>query len=271
MNIPILLYHSVSDQATRLYQTWAISPSRFEEHLAYLYHHGYQPMTISKIINAIRSGGKSLPERVVGITFDDGLADFLDGAVPILKKYNFPATLFVTTGFVNGTSRWLWDLGEQHRAMLTWEQIALLDNVEIGSHGHQHLQLDLVSTSRARKEIMKSKEILESHLDCTVKSFAFPHGYHTKRLTNIVKDAGYELACVVDHRMANSGDNKYALPRIIITSDVSTAVLEEYLHNKGLRQKHFWSSSMKFAWRTARWARIEHYLSYAARDFSRPV
>ena len=117
---------------------------------------------------------------------------------------------------------------------------------------------------------MKSKEILESQLNCMVKSFAFPHGYHTKGLINTVKDAGYQSACVVDHRMANPGDDKYALPRIIITSEVSTAVLEEYLHNKGLRQRHFWSSSMKFAWRTARWARMEPYLSFATRDFSRP-
>jgi peptidoglycan/xylan/chitin deacetylase (PgdA/CDA1 family) len=269
MNIPILLYHSISDHFTSQYQTWSVSPARFDEHMAYLREHGYQPMTISAIVERLKSNGKGLPERVVAVTFDDGLADFLSGAVPVLQKYHFPATLFVATGFVGETSRWLDDLGEQDRPMLTWEQLAALENVEIGSHAHQHLQMDIVPLSRARQEIIRSKELLEQHLHRSIKTFAFPHGYHTKQLLNIVQNAGYEAACAVDHMMANHSDNVFALPRIIITSDVTTDILQGYLQGRGIRVRSFLRTPLKTIWRIVRRLGMDGLLSAAAHDYSR--
>lgn len=267
MNIPILLYHSVSDQSTSLYRQWAISPSRFEEHMAYLYEHGYQAMTMTSIAKAMCLGESKFPERPVGITFDDGLADFLDGAVPVLRKYGFTATLFVATGFVGETSRWLADLGEQDRPMLTWGQLAALGGIEIGSHGHTHPQMDIVSPSQAQDEIIQSKKLLEQHLGRTVDAFAFPHGYHTKRLLKVVKNAGYLSASIVDHRMANVEDDAFTIPRIIITADITTDMLAKYLEGEMLRRKTGWGLLMKAAWRATRFAGVERFLPPTNTDY----
>ena len=252
MNIPILLYHSISENASATYKPWAISPCVFEEHVKYLAEHGYQPVTIKDIAKAIRSGGIGLPERPVSITFDDGIADFLTGAVPVLEKYSFPATLFVATGYVGQTSRWLAREGEANRPMLTWEQIASLKRVELGAHGHSHLQMDLIPLSQAREEMLTSKKLLEQHIGQPIETFAFPHGYHTAKLLNTAQESGYSSACIVGHAMANHSDSVLALPRIIISSEVTLPILEQYLQGNRLHTKGAWRFFLRSSWRIVR-------------------
>ena len=252
MNIPILLYHSVSDQATTPYRPWSMPIAEFELHMACLLEQGYQPMTLSSLTQAIRSGSADLPKRPVVLTFDDGMADFLSGAVPILKKYQFPATLYVATGYVGETSRWMKMLGEQNRPMLSWDEIASLENVEIAAHSHTHRQLDIIPLSQAHDEILISKKTLEQQLGRLIHSFAFPHGYHTEKLLHMVKDAGFTSACIVGHRMATDTSDLFALPRIIITSDVTTKTLCQYLQGVGLRNNTILNRVEKKIWRIFR-------------------
>jgi len=255
MDIPVLLYHSVSDTATSLYQIWSMLPALFERHMAYLQAQGYQPISVTKMANAILSGGNGLPEHPVVITFDDGLADFREGALPILNKYDFSSTLFITTSYIGSTSQWLADLGEQERSMLTWEQIRSLDGVEIGAHSCTHPQLDLLPIQRARDEIVDCKKDLETNLGKPVNTFAFPHGYYTQALLDIVKEAGYSSACTVGHAMACNTENVFAIPRIIVTSDTTTEKLAQYVQGKGLRRLGFGQNILRRAWRILRWAR----------------
>lgn len=252
MNIPILLYHSVSDQANNLYKPWAISPQVFESHIAYLYNQGFQALTVDEAAHAICAKGAGIPERPVVITFDDGMADFLVNALPILRKYHFSATLFITTGYVGGTSSWLARKDEQLLPMLSWDEIASLDGICLGAHSHTHPQLDIIPLSQARAEISFSKKLMEQQLGFPINTFAFPHGYHTQKLKEIIKEEGFTSACIVGHTMATHTADVHALPRIIITSDVTTATLEKYLQGVGLRKKESWRNFLRTAWRVIR-------------------
>src|SRR5690606_17897070 len=122
-----------------------------------------------------RQQSGSLPAKAIAITFDDGLADFGRHALPLLERFGFASTLFVTTGHVGGTARWLADLGEGERPMLGWDDIAGLPqrNVEVGAHTHTHPQLDLLSLVDARQEIEQSKALLEAHIGRKIQSFAY--------------------------------------------------------------------------------------------------
>jgi serine/alanine adding enzyme len=98
--IPILCYHRFSADGSD-----GNTPIRlFERHLQYLKKR-FTPVTF-KDIAAMKRGTVSIDFPVI-VTVDDGYADFLERAFPLLKAYNFPATLFVTTRFVDGDS-WLW-------------------------------------------------------------------------------------------------------------------------------------------------------------------
>lgn len=255
MNIPVLLYHSVSDTATPAYRPWCISPAEFDRHMAFLRNQGYQSLTVTEMVSAMRAGGNNLPDRPVVITFDDGLADFSEGALPILKRYGFSSTLYVTTDFIGTTSGWLSDLGEGKRPMLTWDQLKSLENVEIGAHSQSHPQLDLLPASKTRGEIVDSKNILEQHLNRSIETFAFPHGYHSKTLIDGVKMAGYSSACIVGHSMASDRENPLAIPRIIITSDVTVETLARFLTGDGLRRRGAVQEISSKVWRAVRWGR----------------
>jgi peptidoglycan/xylan/chitin deacetylase (PgdA/CDA1 family) len=237
MHIPIFLYHSVSEHASKRFRPWAIPPGLFRAQLARLHERGYTAMTVTQLAAAIRSSDVLLPERPVVITFDDGYADFVSEALPILKTFGFVATLYITTGYIGSTSRWLSLSEDQDRLMLTWQEIELLagEGIECGAHGHTHRQLDVIPFSRAQEEILTSKSILEENLGITIQSFSFPHGYHTDRLVAFLERSGYTSGCVVDHSMMVESSDLYALPRIIIRGDDSVEQIERYLRGEGLR------------------------------------
>lgn len=256
MNIPILLYHSVSTVATKLYQPWTISPQRFAEHLAYMREMGYQPLTVGELANLMKQRKINLLQRPVVVTFDDGLADFLSGALPVLAKYQFPTTLYVTTGYIGRTSAWMKAEGEHNRRMMTWSELQELEGVEIGGHSHTHLQLDISPLEKAREEIFLCKESLEQRLSRPVQTFAFPHGYYTQKLLDLVRQAGFTSSCIVGHAMALDTSSPFALPRIIIKSDTTIAVLEQYLQGVNLRRKAWFWPILRVGWRIIRWLNL---------------
>jgi len=101
----ILLYHRVADLKPDP-QLLAVSPEHFAEHLEILRRYS-RPMSLQRLIVALRNG--CLPRRAVVVTFDDGYADNLYLAKPLLERYDIPATAFVTTGYIGSKREFWWD------------------------------------------------------------------------------------------------------------------------------------------------------------------
>src|SRR5687768_13579492 len=95
----ILLYHSV--QRVHI-DPWGVrvSPRNFNEQMAVLAAHA-QPMRLRDLDSALEGG--DIPPRSVIVTFDDGYADNLHNARPVLQRYNIPATVFIATGYVGSS------------------------------------------------------------------------------------------------------------------------------------------------------------------------
>lgn len=234
--VPILLYHSVADDASPSYSDWAVGPELFTAHMAYLVEQEYTPLTVGQFAEMKRNH-RDLPAKPVVISFDDGLADFYTGAYPILRRYNLPATLYIVTGHVGKTSRWLTKEGEGDRPMMTWSQIEEVraGGIELGSHTLSHPQLDTLSYEQARREIYEPKAILENQLGQPIRTFAYPHGYHSKAIRDMVKEAGYTSCCAVKHAMSSTADDVFALSRIIVYRNTSVSDLACLLAGEGLR------------------------------------
>lgn len=92
----ILLYHRIADLHPDP-QLLCVTPEHFTQQMEYLRQH-YQPISLQVLRQALVSG--DLPRKAVVITFDDGYADNLWNARPILERYDIPATVFVTSGYV---------------------------------------------------------------------------------------------------------------------------------------------------------------------------
>ncbi|MGH2346826.1 MAG: polysaccharide deacetylase family protein, partial [Chloroflexota bacterium] len=154
---------------------------------------------------------------------------FYSDAFPVLVEHGFASTLYITTGFVGHTSRWLLPLGEGARPMLTWSRIAEIQagGVECGAHTVSHPQLDIIPRAAARDEITRCKSRLEQRLGRSVETFAYPSGYYTGALHRFVREAGYRSACGVKHAMSTTTDDRFALARIMVI-DTGDSSLEDF-------------------------------------------
>jgi peptidoglycan/xylan/chitin deacetylase (PgdA/CDA1 family) len=248
--VPVLVYHSVCTEPAPLMKDWAISPARFREHLAFLTREGYETLTVTDYVSRLRTPGTALPDRLAVVTFDDGFADFALDAVPALVEAGVRGTLYVSTAYIGATSSWLGSEGEQ--PMLTWDQIGEVAaaGIEIGAHAHHHWALDELDDSSVEMEIGVSKNLLERHLGTRISSFAYPHGYHTKKIKEMVLRAGFSNACAVKEAMSGPGDDEFGLARIMIPGDAPVEQLDSLMRTSSRAPRH--ERLQTKAWRTAR-------------------
>ncbi len=217
-SVPILMYHGIArGDADR----WTVPTTMFAEHMRWLADHDYRPVAVSVLI-AARNGSLPLHPRTLAITFDDGLRNFATDALPVLQQYDFPATIYIVTGYIGKTASW----SQSNRAgppMLSQREIQAISEhgIECGAHSHSHPQLDIISPMAARNEIRRSKADLEDCLGQPVRSFAYPHGYASRRVRELVHQEGFTSACRVRHALSSSREDPFALSRIIMTSTVT--------------------------------------------------
>jgi peptidoglycan/xylan/chitin deacetylase (PgdA/CDA1 family) len=139
----ILLYHRVAKLDS---DPWAlaVTPRRFAEHLEVLRQHA-RLMQLQQISQELRDG--NLADRSVVVTFDDGYADNLHNAKPLLKRHDVPATVFVTSGYVGRKRAFWWD--ELDRLLL--RPGALPDRLELSVNGNTY-QWELGEAARYTSE-----------------------------------------------------------------------------------------------------------------------
>lgn len=257
-HVPVLMYHSVSSEATDAFREFVVPPRLFAEHLAALHSLGYSTTTITALAQ-MRAQGTPLPERLVAITVDDAFADFADAALPALASHGMVATLYVPTGYVGGRSAWLADEAEDHRSLLSWSQLREISGhgVECGAHSHSHPQMDLLDRRAMTREIGLSKALLEDHLGRAVTSFAYPFGYANATVRRLVEQLGFSNACAVRDLVSTPADDAYAVPRLTVTPDVMAADLTSMLQSARTARQELTSSARAVASRGLRRAGLK--------------
>lgn len=108
----ILMYHRIASPERDLWNL-SVTPENFAGHLEVIRQQA-QPMSLRELAAAQRGGG--VPDRAVAITFDDGYADNLHHAKPLLEAKQIPATVFITTGHLDSNREFWWD--ELERVLL---------------------------------------------------------------------------------------------------------------------------------------------------------
>jgi peptidoglycan/xylan/chitin deacetylase (PgdA/CDA1 family) len=232
MAIPILLYHSISSDASPLMRPFAAAPESFRRQLDLIVESGARVLTVSGYVELAAAG--HLPERPLLLTFDDGFADFSEQALPALRERRLPCTLYVTTGFLDGCPGGVCAARPADR-MLHWSQLAELaaQGVEIGAHSHSHPHLDTLSRRRAWDEVVRCKGLLEDELQAAIHSFAYPNGYSSPAVRRLVREAGYGSACSVKNAFSSPGDDRYSLARLTVRSTTTLDDLAGWLAGRG--------------------------------------
>lgn len=195
----ILMYHMVQEHRSGArFNGLRVTPARFERQVRWLHEQGFTFMTVSELW----ARRHDLPARTVAITFDDGYADNLHLALPILARYQACATVYVV---VDRHDRdWSTykkahhDSGELARERkLTDDELRELvasGRIEIGSHTLTHCNLARTAPADRDHELVESRRQLEAVTGVPVRSFAYPFGIYSPSDVEAARAAGYETA-----------------------------------------------------------------------------
>jgi len=210
MRVPVLMYHKVSPGQKEKYR---ISPEKFASQMEYLSKKGYQTISPDDLLEFVQEG-KVFPKKPVLLTFDDGYKDNFTYAYPILKKYNFRATIFLVTQYIGKKDGW----SKGKEKILSWEEIERMrkEGFSFGSHTHTHPNLLELSRDRVLSEIRDSKRILEERLGEPISFFAYPYGKFNSRIKEMVKGAGYSGAFSTLPGKNSRNEDPFLLRRILI-------------------------------------------------------
>src|SRR4051812_31640719 len=139
----VLMYHSVEPFDADPYQV-TVHPRRFDRQLRWLSGRGLRGVSVAELLAARRTGRGA---DLVGLTFDDGYADFVTEVVPALARYGFTATVFVVAGALGGHNTW--DEPGPRKPLMTADDVRRVTatGMEVGSHSLSHVRLpDLADT-----------------------------------------------------------------------------------------------------------------------------
>ncbi len=215
--VPILLYHDLesidcpNEKSNLAAKETVVDIDNFESQIRYLAENNYETITINEYFKYIKNEQqKSLAGKII-ITFDDGHYSNYKLAFPLLVKYGFKATFFITTNWLN------------QQFHLSSDQIREMagNGIEIGSHGLTHNFLSGMDSEEIEFEFSESKRILESITKQPVNYIAFPGGHYNSKVLRLLKVSGYKGACSCLQGLNSSKTNQWLLKRIEIRKNVS--------------------------------------------------
>ena len=218
--LKILAYHQIDDQPDN---RWCVPAVEFDAHLAYLARNGYYSLSIEEYADWL-DGRFRLPKKSVLITFDDGYANNIRAALPLLERYNFRATIFIIADYIGKNNSFEVDSRYAAADMLTVQELGqwLAAGGSIGSHTLSHPFLSKLSSDDKRREIEQSKSALEQLTGVEVISFCYPYGDFDVECMKLVERAGYRAAFAVnEHTRPWRIKDRYRAYRDVIFRDTS--------------------------------------------------
>lgn len=200
--VPILTYHHVGIPSGK-WRLNTVSEKSFEFQMSFLKRHGFHVISFADLQDGIQRGRLFARNDVV-LQFDDGYEDNYKYAFPVLKKYGFPASIFLISDKI-GTPNFL-----------TWDEIKEMEKYGIlaGAHTRHHVYLPTQTLEKARDEIAGSKKIIEDHLGHSIDYFCYPTGGFTEETKALVKSAGYKAAVTTNRGKDRFNIDLFELKRI---------------------------------------------------------
>jgi len=187
----VLAYHGVNDPPADDRLGLVMSPEHLESQIRMLQRIGYSFVTADDLVD---TGADRPPAHGTAVlTFDDGWADALTVALPVLERCRVRATFYVNPG--------LW--GAQHheiggaagRLLAEPEARALVDaGMDLGCHSFTHADLRGLSDAALAAEVAQGRAGVEAITGRECRTFAYPFGAHDARVEAAVRHAGFALA-----------------------------------------------------------------------------
>mgnify|MGYP006286466539 CR=1 FL=1 len=199
-----LVYHRFGDDR---YPSTNISMEDFISHLQYLKSNEYNVITLGEAVDMLQSL-EGIPDKTVVITIDDGYRSFLENAMPQLRKFDFSATLFISTKYAG------------NEGYLTWGEITNLrkEGIEIGNHSHTHEYFVNEEDpdkllKNFRNDLIRSQNLFKEHLGFEPDLYSYPFGEFTGTMKEELQRQGFVASAAQNSGVVSNYSDLYALPR----------------------------------------------------------
>ena len=223
VDVPILMYHHITEEADVVENSMTITPERFDEHVKMMIEMGYTPIFLEELIAYVEYG-LALPEKPICITFDDGYTSNYEYAFPILEKYDAKANIAII-GTSIGASKYKDTDNEiiPHFDMDAAREMEKAGVISIISHTYDMHQAeafesgdkiranalklesesDLEYENALKEDFEKITKILKEELGKNNLILAYPYGKYTEESNAVLKELGVKMTLAT-----SSGTNK---------------------------------------------------------------
>ena len=198
----ILTYHSLDETGSVI----SIRPEVFRRQMESLAANSIKVVPLQQI--------RQHPEAVA-ITFDDGFANFADQAVPVLRQLNFPATVFVISGYCGQKNNWpTQPPGVPQLPLMGWRALRdLPEQILLGAHTITHSDLRTLSDSEIAREVLESRIEIEQQTGRPVETFAYPYGGVDARAESVIRRE-FHSGCGTRLDFVHPESDSAVLPRL---------------------------------------------------------
>ncbi len=227
--IPVLMYHQVLKETPAFSKfNLHITSDDLEKQLQFLRDRGFETVTFEDLTL------RRLPRKPIILTFDDGYENNYRYLLPLLRKYQMKAVVYILGDRKIATNFWDIPIGEAEHPLLKPAQILEMAHsglVEFGSHSMRHARLTLMKKAEIQKEVAGSKKVLEDFLEKPVISFAYPYGFVNEEIKKMTEDAGYTFGIAVNGGPTRFGDDLLEIRRVHLFP--KTSMLEYFKKTSG--------------------------------------
>ncbi len=214
--VRILLYHRVGDPR---YPSTNVSVEAFRSQMEWLRRNGYTVVPTRRLESHLLDG-EPLPPKPVVIHFDDGYRSVYENALPVLREFGYPCTIFLPTRA----------LDRRYRDFLTWPEVEALarDGVEFGVHGHGHARVGTPGpgetprdyAARVRTEFQEAMERFAAHgLD--PRWVAYPYGEYNDTVLAVCRSLGFRLGFSQDPGAVDARADRLRIHRFAVVGSVA--------------------------------------------------
>jgi peptidoglycan/xylan/chitin deacetylase (PgdA/CDA1 family) len=188
-----------------------VRPDRFRAHVETLLAARFHFVTMAEFARRME-GDRERPAGYAVVTFDDGMQDNYEHALPILSEYDITATVYVVAANVGRPNPWM-DPSLRLR-MMTESELRELTAAgwELGAHSMTHPHMAGLTYDACLKEMLDSKRAVEQLAGVAVETFAYPFGSHGPAAMTAAKHAGFTAAVGT----VEGDDSRYSLRRAMI-------------------------------------------------------
>ena len=213
--VAVLVWHDVEPAK----QVWFdCDLATFRTQLAAIKRGGFTVVTLDTLRNHLERG-TPLPPKPLVLTFDDNAYGIYAYAFPELRRYGFPATLFVHTNYVGRTT------SKRHN---TWDQLREMERsglVRVQSLTANHPEdLRTLSDADVLHEFRLARTSIAYRLGHPAYAVAYPYDNFDARVARLAHEAGYTLGFSEDWGNAGASDDLLSVHRYSILTRFDQAL-----------------------------------------------